>query len=296
MPEMAAAGAHATLGAALRRAAAELRAAGVERPAEDARRLAAAVLGLSPVQILSHPELRLPPEQSARLSGAIARRAAGEPVSRILGKREFYGRSFAISPATLDPRPDSETLVETALSLVRAEGWSARPLRILDVGTGSGCLLVSLLAALPRATGVGTDVSEAALRTARANALASGVAHRASWLAADMLEGVGGSFDLLICNPPYVATAEIETLAAEVRCFDPRSALDGGADGLQFFHRLAAGFAAVVPDGWIVLEVGHDQADAVAALLASVRPALQEPKIYHDIAGKRRCVAMRSRN
>jgi release factor glutamine methyltransferase len=298
MPDLAVAGVGPTLAVALRRVAADLRAAGIDDPAGDARRLAAAALDMSAARMLGHPEHVLSPEQAARLAHLVARRAAREPVSRILGEREFYGRSFVISPATLDPRPDSETLVEAALALVRADGASARPLRILDVGTGSGCLLLSLLAELAHATGVGTDVSEAALGVAAGNADRLGLAARARWRAADMLDGIDGPFDLLISNPPYVAAAEIDALEPEVRCFDPRAALDGGPDGLRFFHQLAPRLGEIVPDGWVVLEVGHDQADAVAALLAAALPlaGASGPRLFRDVAGRRRCVAMRSRN
>src|SRR5256885_251007 len=159
-----------TLGAALRQATAGLRRAGIEGPGDDARRLLAAVLSLSAAQLLARPERPLSVEEIARLDRCIARRVTREPVSRILGTRDFYGRSFAISPATLDPRPDSETLIAAVLELAAAEGWLARPLRLLDVGTGSGCLLLTLLAELPGAAGVGTDTSVAALNVARANA------------------------------------------------------------------------------------------------------------------------------
>src|SRR5436853_5104730 len=193
-----------TLGAVLRQATAHLRHAGIENPGDDARRLLAAVLGLSSAQVLGRPEQPLRPEEAERVGRCVARRVAREPVSRILGEREFYGRSFAISPATLDPRPDSETLVAAVLELAAAEGWLARPLRLLDVGTGSGCLLLTLLAELPDAAGVGTDTSIAALDVARANAQRLGVADRAQWLAADALEAIRGKFDILISNPPYI--------------------------------------------------------------------------------------------
>jgi release factor glutamine methyltransferase len=286
------------LGIALREATARLRNAGIADAGNDTRRLLAAALGLSAAQVLSQPERPLRLEQADRFHHYIARRAAREPVSRILGEREFYGRSFAISPATLDPRPDSETLVDAALELIGFEGWSAKPLRILDVGTGSGCLLLSLLAELPQALGVGTDKSEAALHVARANARRLAVARRASWLVADALESIGGGFDILICNPPYIPSEEIDRLEPEVRCFDPLTALDGGNDGLLFFHRLAATFAHAVSDGWIVLEVGHDQADAVGALLSRTAPSIGagEIRFYRDVAGRRRCVAARTRN
>lgn len=297
MRDVAVASAQLTLGAALRQATAQLRRAGIEGAGDDARRLLCAVLRLSAAQILSRPERPLSAEEAESFSRCIARRAAREPVSRILGEREFYGCSFAISPATLDPRPDSETLIEAALELVALEGWLARPLRILDVGTGSGCLLLTLLAELPHALGTGTDTSAAALAIARTNAQRLGVGDRAQWLCADALESIRGQFDILVSNPPYIPTAEIAGLDPEVRCFDPPSALDGGDDGLRFFHRLVASMAHVVADGWIVLEVGHDQADAVATLLVSRGPAASAADIrfYRDVAGKRRCVAARSR-
>ena len=285
-----------TLGAALRQATAQLRCAGVENAGDDARRLLGAVLALSAAQVLARPERTLSPQEAERVGRCVARRVAREPVSRILGKRDFYGRSFAISPATLDPRPDSETLVAAVLELVAAEGWLARPLRLLDVGTGSGCLLLTLLAELPDAAGVGTDTSIAALDVARANAQRLGVADRAQWLAADALEAIRGKFDILISNPPYIPTHEMAGLDPEVRGYDPPSALDGGADGLRFFHRLLARMGDIVVDGWTVLEVGHDQADAVAALLSSTGSAASagDIRFYRDVAGKRRCVAARS--
>jgi release factor glutamine methyltransferase len=287
-----------TLGATLRQATALLRRAGIENAGDDARRLLGAALSLSAAQVLAAPERPLSPEEAERVGRCVARRVAREPVSRILGVRDFYGRSFAISPATLDPRPDSETLITAALDLAARDRSLAQPPRILDVGTGSGCLLLTLLAELPGALGVGTDTSAAALHVARANARRLGVAHRASWLAADVLEAVRGTFDILISNPPYIPTAEIAGLDPEVRCYDPPSALDGGEDGLHFFHRLLARMRDVVVDGWVVLEVGHDQADALAALLASSgSPASQgDIRFYRDVAGRRRCVAARTRN
>jgi len=286
-----------TLGAALRQSTADLRRAGVENAGDDARRMLAAALGLSTAQVLARPERPLSAGEAERVGRCVARRVAREPVSRILGERDFYGRSFAISPATLDPRPDSETLVAAVLELAAAEGWLARPLRLLDVGTGSGCLLLTLLAELPDAAGVGTDTSIAALDVARANAQRLGVADRAQWLAADALEAIRGKFDILISNPPYIPTHEMAGLDPEVRGYDPPSALDGGADGLRFFHRLLARTGEIVVDGWTVLEVGHDQADAVTALLSSTGSAASvgDIRFYRDVAGKRRCVAARSR-
>jgi release factor glutamine methyltransferase len=279
----------------MREVALVLHTAGVEDPGADARRLAAAALGLSAAELLSRPERPLSVEETERLRGYAERRGKREPVSRILGTRDFYGRSFTLSPATLDPRPDSETLIEAALDLVRAAGRMTAPLRLIDIGTGSGCLLLTLLCELPQAWGVGTDISENALSTARANACRLGVADRAVWLAADALGGIAGVFDLLIANPPYIRTGEIAGLEPEVRAFDPVTALDGGADGLSFYRRIASEIPAVVPDGWAVLEVGHDQADAVGALLLSNPDAdRKQLRSYRDVTGRRRCVAVRT--
>ena len=156
-------------------------------------------------EIIARPERRLAADEQARLEASVARRCAREPVSRILGEREFYGRRFALSSATLDPRPDSETLIEAALGIAAREGWRERSIRILDVGTGTGCLLLTLLAELPLATGVGTDISGEALQTAARNAASLGVAERVQFARADALGGVDGPFDLVVSNPPYIA-------------------------------------------------------------------------------------------
>jgi len=293
MPEDVA-GAPLTVREALRQATAALTSAGIEAPGNDARRLVSATLGLSAAQVLTRPERPLSPEEVESFGHLIARRVAREPVSRILGERDFYGRTFAISPATLDPRPDSETLIDATLKLVGLEGGGSHPLRILDVGTGSGALLLTLLAELPGAFGVGSDVSVAALQTARGNAVRHGLARRAGWLAGDMLEAVRGPFDLLISNPPYIPSGEIAQVEPEVREHDPRLALDGGLDGVSFFRRLSAQAEKVVPDGWIVLETGYNQADAVATLLAA--QGLRKISVHRDVAGRRRCVAARTRN
>jgi len=283
-----------TLAQALRRATADLATAGIEGPGNDARRLASAVLGLTAAQLLARPERPLSPEEVRGLGRFIARRVAREPVSRILGERQFYGRTFGISPATLDPRADSEVLIDTTLKLVALEEWQSRSLRLLDVGTGSGSLLLTLLCELPGAYGVGTDVSAAALQMASANAVRLGLAERADWLAGDLLEAVRGPFDILISNPPYIPSGEIAEVEPEVREHDPVLALDGGADGLCFFRRLSAGVEDIVPDGWVVFETGHNQADGVATLLAA--QGLKDIRVQRDVAGRRRCVAARTRN
>jgi release factor glutamine methyltransferase len=287
-----------TVAGAVRQAALELQSAGIDDAGSDARRLVGAALGLSAAELLGRPERPLSADEARRLRRYVDRRRGREPVSRILGARDFYGRSFAISPATLDPRPDSETLIEAALDLLRSQGRASTPLRLLDVGTGSGCLLLTLLCELPQATGVGTDVNQGALDIARANADRLGVADRAAWLAADALDSIAGRFDILIANPPYVRSGEIAGLEPEVRDFDPIAALDGGSDGLQLYRRIAAGIPTVIPDGWVVLEVGHDQADAVGELLISACRGIDRASLRfcRDVTGRRRCVAMRTQS
>ena len=276
----------------------ELQRAGVEDASGDARRLAGVVLGLTAAELLGHPERALSAAEAQELQAYVDRRCKREPVSRILGTRDFYGRSFAISPATLDPRPDSETLIEAVLDLVRTERRTSQPLHLIDIGTGSGCLLITLLCELPLAIGLGTDVSGAALEVARANAQRLGVADRATWLVADALEGIAGRFDILIANPPYIRSGDIAELEPEVRDFDPVLALDGGVDGMNLYRRIATGIPTVVSDGWAVLEVGHDQADAVGTLLALELGATGREcvRFYPDVTGRRRCVAMRTQS
>ena len=281
----------------MRELTAHLTRAGIEGAGGDVRRLAAAALGVSGAAVLMEPDRVLTTAELQLLRAFVERRRQHEPVSRILGERDFYGRTFAICPATLDPRPDSETVIAAALEIAREEGWTSRSIRILDVGTGSGCLLLTLLCELPQATGLGTDISAAALDTASLNAGRLGLDRRVTWLRADGLESIAGPFHMLVANPPYVRTAEIPGLEPEVREFDPTQALDGGPDGLAIYRRLVPRIADVIPSGgWVVLEVGHDQAADVAALLASKEAGMDVARIriHHDVAGRRRCVAART--
>ena len=281
----------------MRELTAHLTRAGIEGAGGDVRRLAAAALGVSGAAVLMEPDRVLTTAELQLLRAFVERRRQHEPVSRILGERDFYGRTFAICPATLDPRPDSETVIAAALEIAREEGWTSRPIRILDVGTGSGCLLLTLLCELPQATGLGTDISAAALDTASLNAGRLGLDPRVTWLRADGLESIAGPFHMLVANPPYVRTAEIPGLEPEVREFDPTQALDGGPDGLAIYRRLVPRIADVIPSGgWVVLEVGHDQAADVAALLASKEAGMDVARIrlHQDAAGKGRCVAART--
>lgn len=284
-----------TVGAAIAWARQLLQAAGIEGPARDAQILVSAASGLDRVQLLTSPLLMLSSAQAVRLEGLVARRCRREPVSRILGRRAFYGREFDITPHTLDPRQDSETLIEAALGILAEEGVSREaPLRILDVGTGSGCLLITLLAELPNATGVGTDIEPEALRQAQINAAANDVANRAEWKLARSLVGIAGPFDLLISNPPYIPTQDIEGLEPEVRDYDPRSALDGGSDGLEIYREIAAGLPAMVPQGWALFELGAGQVSSVNEIFAAAgAPTI---RVFQDLDGVDRCVACRARN
>ncbi|MFA5899775.1 MAG: peptide chain release factor N(5)-glutamine methyltransferase [Hyphomicrobium sp.] len=282
-----------TLGEAARSAHQALSAAGIDDPGRNGRLLVAAATGCSTGDIIAHPERQLSGGASGRLAELIERRSAHEPLSRILGEREFYGRRFALSAATLDPRPDSETLIAVALAIADREGWRDRPVRILDIGTGTGCLLLTLLAELPLASGVGTDISHEALATAAENAAALGLAERATFAAHDVLDGVEGRYDLVVSNPPYIPSGDIAGLDREVQDFDPRAALDGGVDGLDIYRRIAAGLEGVQPR-WVILEVGAAQADDVACVLqkAFVKTRQAELTLHLDLGGHARCVAL----
>jgi len=287
--------ASACVGDVVRRAARALTEAGVETPGVDARRLVEAATGLSSAQLLAAPEAAIEPAASHKLAQMLRRRSAREPVSRILGARDFYGRSFAVTLAVLDPRPDSETLIEAALELADKEGWRTRPIRILDVGTGSGCLLVTLLAELPHATGLGGDINAEALAVAADNARCHGVLSRMHVALHDGLSGLDGPFDLLVCNPPYIPSGEICGLSPEVRDHDPRPALDGGPDGLDVYRALIPALCRIVPQGWVLFEVGAGQADAVAQLLKNSLPAARQRafRFWRDLGGHQRCVALK---
>ena len=277
-----------------RNAAARLfRDAGIATPDLDARILLCAATGASHEGLIANAERAMAPEEAARFASLVERRLAGEPVSRICGKREFYGRSFRINAHTLDPRPDTETLIDTVLEIADGEGWRGQPLAIADLGTGSGAILISLLAAFPLAHGIGVDLSGEALEVAAENAARLGVAARAQFLKGDWLDGLASErFDLIVANPPYIPTREIAGLPLEVKDRDPHLALDGGADGLDAYRRIAAGAAmALRPGGRIVLEIGMDQAAAVSGLLKESGFGLNiETAVRRDLAGRPRCL------
>lgn len=284
-----------SLGAAVDAISRRLTAAGVKTPREDARRLVAAATGCDPIDFIANPERQMSVESGRLLAGYVARRVRREPVSKVLGVREFYGRSFDVNPATLDPRADSETLIDAMLELAREEGWQDRPIRMLDIGTGSGCLLVTLLCELPGAVGVATDISEGALNVARRNAERHGVADRAVFELRRSLEDVTGPFDLVVSNPPYIETAAIAGLEPEVRDYDPHGALDGGPDGLAVYREIARSLDAVVRNGWAVFEIGAGQFESVTKILAEIVSTSESQPIrsWRDLNGHTRCVAVR---
>lgn len=280
--------------ASLRRSFAE---AGLDTPDLDARCLLCGILGIDAAKLITGADVPLG-DAADRLADARRRRLAHEPVSRILGWREFYGRRFEVTPATLDPRPDSETLIDAVLSYVRANGGVDRYWRILDVGTGTGCLLLTLLAELPNAAGVGIDISEAALAVAARNAGQLGLARRAELRRGDALENLAGTFDILVSNPPYIPTRDLGILSAEVRDYDPHLALDGGPDGLVFYRRMIGGLGKVFTNGFAAFEIGHDQGPAVLALLTAegLRHGWPPPQCLRDLGGHSRCVTQKTQH
>lgn len=284
------------IGDLLRLGGTQLQAAGVEQPRLDARLLLTEALGCGVEELIANSDAPVDAACEARYAQMIVRRRAREPVSRILGRREFWSMEFAVSSDTLDPRPDSETLVSAALDLVADRN---RALRILDIGTGSGCLLLALLSELPRAQGVGIDVSPGALNTARANASRHELSGRAHFIACDLrlpgwASSTGGSFDVVIANPPYIPAAAIAGLAREVSGYDPHAALSGGEDGLDFYRIITTSLIKLlVPGGFVVLEAGDGQAEAIEAMLC--KAGLSDLAKRQDLGGVSRAITGRTR-
>ncbi len=278
-----------TLEDIVRDAARRLEAAGLDTPALDARVLAGCAAGLDRAGLIVEGRSPAGSEISARLNSMVERRLRGEPVARIVGHKEFWGLDFALGPETLVPRPDSETVVSTVLEAIDRGPGRLAPLRLLDLGTGSGCLLVALLHELPAAFGIAVDISEGALRIARQNARTHGVADRAVFVRGIWGAGIGGGVDILLSNPPYIPHGEIGGLAREVAVNDPPAALDGGTDGLQAYREILSDCRRLlVPGGAVVLEVGRGQAEDVTALVRT--HGLDMVKIAADLAGIGRVV------
>jgi release factor glutamine methyltransferase len=277
--------------AARRALTARFKSSAIESAEIDARLLAGAALGLDLTGLITAAHRQLTADEATRLEDFMQRRLAGEPVARILGHKEFWGLPLTLSAATLVPRPDTETVVELALELLRAGGALSRPLRIADLGTGSGAILLALLSELPNAHGFGTDISSAALQTASTNAAIVGLSGRATFIACDYASGLSGLFDLIVSNPPYIRSADIAGLAVDVRDHDPKAALDGGADGLDAYRALIPQAARLLaPGAALVVEAGDGQSGEIQALMtaAGLMPA-GAPKA--DLAGIQRAVA-----
>lgn len=275
-----------TVGAALNEATRRLRGAAVPAPRIDASVLLAAVLGVDRAGLWQRDDRMLSPGEARCFDDFLTQRLARRPVSQIVGEREFWSLSFVVSGDVLDPRPDSETVVEAVLAEIPDR---TRPLRLLDLGTGSGCLLLALLSELPCAIGVGVDASPAALAIAARNARRFGLRDRCMLLAGDWASALDGPFDVVVSNPPYLRSAELAEVAPEVREHEPALALDGGPDGLVAYRALIGQLPRLLADSGVVfLECGADQATEVDSLLSDVR--LSRVRRHRDLAGHDRCV------
>lgn len=267
---------------ALAKAVARLRAAQVPDPARDARLLLAHAMGVAADRLLMHLDDPLQPETAALFSAALEARERRQPVSQIIGRRLFWGRGFMVTRDVLDPRPETETLVAAALE----EPFAS----VLDLGTGSGAIVLSLLAERPDARGLGVDISPAALAVARANAVQLKLAGRADFVQSDWFAQVSGRFDLVVSNPPYIAAAEMSGLAPETRDWEPALALTPGGDGLDAYRRIVAGVGRhLTPDGRLLLEIGPSQDKAVSDLLRAV--GFTDIGLLRDLDGRPRVVA-----
>ncbi|WP_029058587.1 peptide chain release factor N(5)-glutamine methyltransferase [Stappia stellulata] len=276
-----------TLGRLAASLRAAFRAAGLDTAALDARILAAHAAGVDADRVVLDPERPVSPEEGARAAGLMERRIAGEPVGRILGEREFWGLAFALSAETLEPRPDTETLVERVLSWCDARGGRERAWRFADVGTGSGCIAVALLCELPNARAVAVDLSQSALVTAQANAARHGVAARFSAVCGDFADALAPGFDMLVSNPPYIAPQEREALSREVRLFDPPLALFAKDNGLAAYRRIATEAGRILVDGgFAMVEIGAAQAADVTGIL--IAAGFQDIAVFQDLGGRDR--------
>lgn len=274
----------ASIAEALRLVAQSFKLAGIEQPDVDARLLTGHALHLGRAQLIAQPDRVLEAREVAVVSALAARRLRHEPVSRILGQKEFWSLMLQVTPDVLVPRPDTETVVEAALDFIVRGGLRMEKLRILDIGTGSGAPLLALLKELPNARGTGTDISAAALAVARANAERNDLAGRCAFVACNVAEGLNGPFDLIVSNPPYIARGDIATLAPEVREYDPALALDGGADGLDAYRAIAAQAPGLLADGGrLIVELGAGQEPAVRALFT--KAGLEAGAARPDLAG-----------
>lgn len=270
----------------VRQSAQTLVAAGIENPRLEARVIVGSASGATLEALVAHPEHEIDEMTVAFVQALVERRVAGAPMAYLVGSKEFWSLDFTVTAATLVPRPDSETLVAAALEFAADR---SRPWRVLDLGTGTGCLLLSFLSERPNAFGVALDRSEEALSVAAANADSLGLARRTALVCGDWADSIGGQFDIVLSNPPYIPRDEIPGLAIEVRDFEPEAALDGGPDGLDCYRRILAGLPRVLaPGGSAFFEVGYGQAADVERLVRAA--GLVPTGTVRDLAGVERCV------
>lgn len=278
-----------TLGALLAAARERLRQAGISDAALDARLLVEHFTRTTRADALSHPEQAVDASSGAAVEAALEQRLRGKPVHRIIGQREFYGLRLTLSPETLEPRPDTETLVDLVLKQARRDGGDDRPWRILDLGTGTGAVALALLSALPNARAVGADISAGALATAGLNANINGYGSRFATCRSDWFAGIEGRFDFIVSNPPYIREHDWQGLSQEVRDFDPRLALVAGADGLDAYRAIAEGSAPHLSlGGMVAVETGFDQKRAVTEVFTANGFDLRDAA--RDLAGRDRAL------
>jgi release factor glutamine methyltransferase len=278
-----------TLGDLLKDGAQRLDKAGIDGAVREVRLLLQGAAGIPIATQIAFPERSIAADAAAKFDALLERRAGREPMAHILGRREFWSLAFKVTADTLDPRPDSETLVEAVLAQVPDRSAA---LRLVDFGTGTGCLLLSLLHELPNAAGVGVDVSAAALAVAVENAGMLGLAPRASFQHGDWDDGIDPGFDIVLSNPPYIPSGDIAGLQPEVAAFEPRLALDGGSEGLDAYRRLGpAAMRLLVPGGLAAFEIGLGQGDSVRRIMAAA--GLRHIATARDLAAVERCLLFR---
>lgn len=264
----------------------QLTAAGVEQPGLEIRLLLAQTLNCTTAFLLAHPEHVISPSALTSLQLSVERRCRREPLAYIMENKEFWGLPFKVSPATLIPRPDSETLIAAALSYAKT---LPSPLRILDLGTGSGCLLLAMLSELPKALGIGTDQSAEAIKIARENAHHLGLTERVKFVQDNWASSLGGTYPLIISNPPYIKHLDIEGLMPEIKQFEPHAALDGGMDGLECYRQIFPEAARLLSDnGRLLMEIGDNQQQDLVAMADGFHFSLCGA--YPDLTQKIRCL------
>jgi release factor glutamine methyltransferase len=268
-----------TLGAVLAEARARFAAAGLPDAAIEARLLVGGILQLSSTEVFVGADRVLSVLETTKIEDAVARRLKREPVHRILGRREFHGLDFLLSRETLEPRPDTEVLVDSILDYAGQLQLKSDSIRILDLGTGSGAIILALLNAMPEASGTGSDISEDALNTAQANAERFGLDRRFEAVQSHWFDNIVGRFDIIVSNPPYIRSDVIPELEPEVRNFDPLAALDGGQDGLSAYRAIAGDAGAYLEHrGFVAVEIGFDQKEAVTAVFETAGYVLAQAR------------------